>query len=384
MKHAGCARFAYNWGLEERIKRFNSEEGKDRFTNYFRQHRELNRIKRSHFPWMYEVSKCAPQEALRDLHKAFTNFWRGRKKRKKVGFPKFKKKGRQDSFKLLGAIRLFEKLVQLPRIGRLRLKEKPAVFGRILSATISRKADRWFISFTVEQERQEPALVEGSKVGVDLGIKSLATLSTGIVVENPRPLSKKVRKLRRISRQISRKQKGSKNRQKAVTRLSRLHWRIGNIRLDCIHKLTTYLAKNHSQIIIENLNVQGMMKNRHLSQPLSDSSFSEFRRQLEYKTKWYGSKLIVAPRFFPSSKRCSKCGDIKANLTLSTRLFSCEHCGQEIDRDLNASLNLKSVAASWAETQNACLETGGYRPIKGQCPSMMQEPNTTKLSDSSR
>jgi putative transposase len=255
---------------------------------------------------MYEVSKCAPQEALRDLHKAFTNFWRGRKKRKKVGFPKFKKKGRQDSFKLLGAIRLFEKLVQLPRIGRLRLKEKPAVFGRILSATISRKADRWFISFTVEQERQEPALVEGSKVGVDLGIKSLATLSTGIVVENPRPLSKKVRKLRRISRQISRKQKGSKNRQKAVTRLSRLHWRIGNIRLDCIHKLTTYLAKNHSQIIIENLNVQGMMKNRHLSQPLSDSSFSEFRRQLEYKTKWYGSKLIVAPRFFPSSKRCSK------------------------------------------------------------------------------
>ena len=384
MKHAGCARFAYNWGLEERIKRFNSEEGKDRFTNYFRQHHELIQRKRSHYPWMYEVSKCAPQEALRDLHKAFTNFWRGRKKGKKVGFPKFKKKGRHDSFKLLGTIRLFEKSVQLPRIGKLRLKEKPDVIGRILSATISRKANRWFISFTVEQERSEPVLIEGPKVGVDLGIKSLATLSCGTVFENPRPLPRKLRKLRRLSRQVSRKQKGSKNHQKAVIRLSMLHWRISNTRLDCLHKLTTYLAKNHSQIIIEDLNIQGMMKNKHLSQVLADVSFSEFRRQLEYKTKWYGSKLIVVPRFFPSSKRCSQCGNIKSNLPLSNRHFSCEHCGLEIDRDLNASLNLESVAASWAETQNACLETGGCRPITGQCPSMMQEPNTTKLTGLNR
>ncbi len=380
VKHAGCARFVYNWGLEERIKRFNSEKGKDRFTNYFRQHRELNRRKRYHYPWMYEVSKCAPQEALRDLHKAFANFWRGRKKGKKVGFPKFKKKGRHDSFKLLGTIRLFEKSVQLPRLGQLRLKEKSNVSGRILSATISRKADRWFISFTVEQERPEPLLIKGPKVGVDLGIKSLATLSCGTVFENPRPLPRKMRKLRRISRQISRKQKGSRNRQKAVIRLSRLHWRISNIRIDCLHKLTTYLAKNHSQIVVEDLNVQGMVKNKFLSQALSDVSFSEIRRQLEYKTKWYGSKLIFAPRFFPSSKRCSQCGNIKSKLALSTRLFSCEHCGLVIDRDLNASLNLELVAASWSETQNACLETGGCRLITGQCPSMMQEPNTTKFA----
>ena len=384
MKHAGCARFAYNWGLEERIKRFNSEEGKARFTNYFRQHRELNRRKKSHYPWMYEVSKCAPQEALRDLQKAFTYFWRGRKKGKKVGFPKFKKKGRHDSFKLLGIIRLFEKSVQLPRIGKLRLKEKPGVFGRILSATISRKASRWFISFTVEQERPEPELIAGPKVGVDLGIKKLATLSCGTVFQNPRPLPSKLRKLRRLYRQISRKQKGSKNREKAVARLSRLHWRISTIRLDSLHKLTTFLAKNHSQIIVEDLNVQGMMKNKHLSQALSDVSFSEFRRQLEYKTKWYGSKLTLAPRFFPSSKRCSQCGKTMANLSLSTRLFSCEHCGLKIDRDLNASLNLESVAASWAETRNACLEMGGYRPTNGQCPSMMQEPNTTKINGLSR
>jgi putative transposase len=376
VKHVGCARFAYNWGLEQRIKSLEEETGKDRFTNYFEQHLELNRLKKTNFSWMYQVSKCAPQEALRDLDKAFANFWRGKKNGIKIGFPKFKKKGQKDSFRLYGTIRVYQKATQLPRLGLLRLKEEPRINGRILSVTVSRQAERWFVSFTVEQELPLPVPIQGPGIGVDLGISSLATLSNGTSFENPRALSSKIRKLRRLSRQVSRKPKGSHNRRKAVIRLRRLHWRISNIRRDAIHKLTTYLAKNHGQIVVENLRIESMMKNRWLSRAIADVSFYELRRQLNYKTKWYGSELILAPRFFPSSKRCSKCGHIKDTLPLSERVFCCEMCGFELDRDLNAARNLIWVAASWAETENACLETGGYRSTVGQCPSMKQELNT--------
>jgi len=282
-KHAGCARFAYNWGLEQQIKLFYRK--RSRFTNAIQQYRELIQLKRTQFIWLYEVSKCAPQEALRDLDKAFTNFWRGRKKGFKVGFPKFKKKGRHDSFRLYGTIRLFEKAVQLPRLGRLRLKEKPKLQGRIISATVSRKADRWFVSVCVERKIPAPSHVTGPRIGVDLGIKSLAFFSDGTKIENPQALVKKLQKLKRLSQQVSRKKKGSHNRRKVIIRLARLYWRISNIRMDVIHKLTTYLAKNHSQIVIENLCVKGLMKNKRLSRAIADVGFNEFRRQLEYKTK---------------------------------------------------------------------------------------------------
>jgi putative transposase len=214
---------------------------------------------------------------------------------------------------------------------------------------------------------------------VDLGVKSLATLSTGEAIKNPRPLIKQLQKIKRFSRSISRKQKGSNNRRKAIIKLARLHWRITNLRMDTLHKLSTYLAKNHSQIVIEDLYVKGLVQNKRISKEIHDVGFYELRRQLEYKTKWYGSKLELAPRFFPSSKRCSNCGRIKSELKLSKRLFICESCNFRIDRDYNAALNL--VAASWAETENACRETGGCRPITGQCLSMMQEPNTIKAAD---
>ncbi len=375
-KHAGCARFVYNWGLEQRIKFFYQETGKNRFTNYCKQLRELTQLKKTEFSWMYELSSRAPQEALEDLDRAFANFRRGRKKVVKIGFPKFKKNGHHESFRLKGTIKIFEKKVQLPKLGRLRLKEKPRILGRILSATVSRKADHWFVSFCVEQDMPVPSPNEGPTIGVDLGITKLATLSDDIIFENPKSLHRNLRKLRRLSKQLSRKQKGSKNRLKATIRLARKYWRVRNIRVDSLHKVTTYLAKNHSQIIIENLNVQGLMKNKRLSRAISDVGFFEFRRQLEYKTQWYGSQLMLAPRFFPSSKRCSRCGTIKHKLALSERVFLCESCGLSLSRDLNAAKNL--VAASWAETLNACLEMGGYRPLTGQCPSMKQEPNTTR------
>jgi putative transposase len=259
---------------------------------------------------MYECSKCAPQEALRDLHRAFQNFYQGIRRGRRVGFPRFKRKGVRDSFRLTGTIRFEGRKIQLPRIGKVRLKEKRKSYhrGRILSATVRRRADRWFVSVTVEEEIPEPAPIIGKPVGVDLGIKTLATLSDGMTFANPRALGRRLAKLRSLSMSLSRKKRGSRNREKAKLQVAMLYLRIFNIRQDALHKVTTYLAKNHSKIVIEDLQVSGMMKNRRMARAIADVGMYEFRRQLEYKCKWYGPRFIVASRTFPSSKRCSSCG----------------------------------------------------------------------------
>lgn len=210
-KHAGAARFAWNWGLSERIRRFQENNGKERFPNAIEQHRELNLRKKTDFPWMYEVSKCALQEALRDLDRAFQNFRRERKKGNgKAGFPKWRKKGRDDHFRLTGSIRVEPKGVVLPRIRFVRTKESTAKFeGRVLSATVSREADRWFVSILVECERPDPSPVNGPVVGVDLGLEAFAVISGEPPVESPKPLKKHLQRLRRLSRRHSRKQRGS-------------------------------------------------------------------------------------------------------------------------------------------------------------------------------
>jgi putative transposase len=377
-QHAGVARFTYNWGLEQRINLFKTNQGQARFTDAMKQHKLLTSLKRTQFSWMHEVSKCAPQEALRDLHRAFQNFYRGRKKGKRIGFPKFKRKGVRDSFRLNGTIHFEGRKIQLPRIGKIRIKEKRDAYfkGRILSATIRRRADRWFVSVTVEEEIPDPTPVNGQAVGVDLGVKTLATLSDGTVFANPRALG---RKLRKLSKSLSRKKKGSNNREKAKMQLARMYLRVFNIRQDTLHKVTTYLAKSHSRIVIEDLCVSGMMKNRRLARAIGDVGFYEFRRQLEYKCQWYGSQLVVASRTFPSSKLCSRCGHRKKELSLSEREYECEQSELKIDRDLNAALNL--VAASWSETENACGEDvrlvadpSGY----AEPTSVKQEPNISQ------
>jgi putative transposase len=343
-----------------------------------KQHKLLNSLKRTQFPWMYEVSKCAPQEALRDLQRAFQSFYRGRKKGKRVGFPRFKRKGVRDSFRLTGIIRFERRKIQLPRIGKIRIKDKRSRYhnGRILSATVRRRADRWFVSVTVEEELPDPVPNRGAAVGVDLGVKALATLSDGIVLANPRVLGRRLRKLRQLSKSLSRKKKGSKNREKARIRLARMYLRVFNIRQDTLHKTTTYLVKSHSRIVIEDLCVSGMMKNRNLARTIGDVGFYEFRRQLEYKCQWYGAQLVVAPQTFPSSKICSRCGHRKTELSLSEREYDCGQCGLRIDRDLNAALNL--VAVSLPETENACGEEVRLSADSlnlQRAASMKQEPN---------
>jgi putative transposase len=351
LKHAGASRFAYNWGLS-RSQEIYRATGKRAWAIDL--HRELNALKKTDFPWMYEVSKCAMQEALRDLDNAFKHFFRRLALKKqgklkgKVGFPKFKKRSKAiGSFRLTGAIHVFEDAVQLPRLGRLRLHEHGYIptGAKVLSATVSEKAGRWFVSVQVlSREQDKPVSTATSAVGVDLGIKTLATLSDGTTFENPRALKHAQKKLRRLERAKSRRKKGSKNRNKARKAIAAVHGRIANIRKDATHKLTSHLATQYALVAIEDLHVAGMLKNHKLAQAVSESNFGEIRRQLEYKAAWHGTHLVTIDRFYPSSKTCSVCGHVKTELSLSERVFVCEVCGLALDRDHNAALNLLNEA----------------------------------------
>jgi putative transposase len=346
-QHIGAARFAYNWGLEMALKA--REEGR-KLPFASELHKAWNVWKRENAPWWTEVSKCAPQEAFRDLEKALKNW-----KAKRAGFPRFKCKKSLDDNKarFTGTIKVFSRHIQLPRIGLVKTKERTdklvglieAKRARILSATISREADRWYVSLTCEVERPDPkpkeVRSEGDVEGVDLGLFSFATLSDGTRIEAPKPLAKRLRLLKRRSKQLSRKQKGSNNSKKAALRLARLHCKVKNIRRDFLHKLTTWLARTKPVIVVEDLNVRGLSRN-WLSRSVADVGWGTFLRMLEYKAKWYGATLIVVPRSFPSTRLCSRCGHLHGKMPLSQRVFRCGACGLEMDRDLNAALNLRA------------------------------------------
>ena len=384
-KHAGAARFAYNWGLA-RWKEIYENEG--RTTSAIELHRELNHLKKTDFQWMYEVSKWAPQEALRDLEKAFKNFFKGFKNSKKIGYPKFRKKhDRRDRFRLdnsSGTIRLLldgsdrrypEKVrhIVLPRIGAVRLKEKPdrqkkngrmRVYfpqGRILHATVSREADRWFVSLTVEEEILGPHPPKGPAAGIDVGLESFITLvdESGAAqkVQAPKPLHRALKRLKKLQRKISRcgvRDKNgklierTKNYEKIRLKIAKLHRRIRNIRLDFLHKLTTELARTHRIIAIEDLNVVGLLKNKHLSRHIADVGWGTFRALLEAKAKLQGVCVVKANRFEPTSKTCSHCGHVLSELSLSVRAWTCPACGTHHDRDVNAAKNLLKFALTVA------------------------------------
>jgi putative transposase len=334
------------------------------------------------------VSKCAPQEALRNLDQAYSQFFRRVKEKKagkkiQVGFPRFKsKKNSLGSFRLTGSIHVFEKAIQLPRLGVLRLKESgylPSGEVHILSATVSERAGRWFISVQVELDQPDPGQTAKPVAGVDLGITTLATLSDGTRIENPHALKRSLRKIKRLARTVSRRQTGSANRRKAVQRLEQAHVRVANIRKDTLHQTTSRLARTKSAVVLEDLNVSGMMKNHHLAQAIGDVGWHEFRRQLSYKGEWYGCEVQVADRFYPSSKRCSRCGNVKAEFDLSKRVYECEVCGLIIDRDLNAALNLERWPTASSAERHACGE--GVRP---GYPAVLAEAGTEPRSTSCR
>lgn len=337
-RHAGVARFAWNWGLSRRIKEYNLF-GKS--SNYVEQSRQLNSEKKTLFPWMYEVSKCASQESLRDLEKAFANFYA-----KKAKYPRFKsKKNGINKFRLTGRITIKDNKIKLPRIGWLRLKECGylPLNVKINSVTVKEKANRWFVSVQTEEQVNVPEN-KGPAIGIDLGLKSFVVGSDGLKIEAPKPLLRSLKRLRRLSKQKSKKQKGSANQAKSKFKLAKLYYRISCQRVDFLHKATSELAKTKSIIVVEDLNVNGMIKNHSLSRAISDAGWSEFIRQLEYKTAWNGGRIVKAPQFFASTKTCSACGSVKKEISLSERTYCCNVCGLVIDRDINAAQNLLSLS----------------------------------------
>jgi putative transposase len=374
--HCGAARVAYNWGLhlvQARLDQRRLDPSVQVPWTLPELRREWNRAKHEAAPLWAQNSKEAYSSGLDGLARALRNWVdsrNGRRKGRPVRFPSYKKKGRsRDACRFTtGAINVLpdRNHVQLPRIGILKTHESTRKLARrleqgtarILAATISRTADRWLVSFTVEIQRAVPASNgHDTIVGVDVGVRHLATLSTEVEVSNPRALDRSLRKLRRLNRQLGRRKPNSKRRSDTRRKLARVHARAANLRRDALHKLTTTLATQHAIVVVEQLNVAGMVRNRRLARALSDAGLAELRRQLAYKTGWYGSRLLVADRFYPSSKTCSACGRVKAKLTLAERSFTCEACGLRIDRDLNAARNLAKlvdhVARSGRETLNA-------------------------------
>jgi putative transposase len=311
-KHAGTARHAWNWGLGLTRQILDNNKAnlddKIKFPTAIDLHKWLVALVKPDNPWYYEVSKCAPQYALRQLREAWDRCFK-----KVSGVPRFKKKGQKDSFTLDGAIKVEHFKIKVPVLGWLKTYERLPQGITPKSVTISRQADRWFISFKVEaQPTITPKSVEC--VGVDLGINCLAMLSTGEEFKGAKSYKKYEKKLARLQYLLRHKVVGSANYKKAQLKIARLHRTIANIRKDTLHKLTTYISKNHAVIGLEDLNVSGMMANRKLAKAIGDMSFYEFRRQLEYKCELYGSRLVFVDRFYPSSKTCSNCGHVKESL----------------------------------------------------------------------
>ena len=376
LQHIGCARWAFNWALAKKKEAFDKKEKTPTAIDL---HRELNKLKKSEIPWMYESSKWSPQNALRDCDQAFENFFTRCKKKVKgsKGFPKFKsKKNPKQSFRLEAPIRAESNQIKLPKIGWLKLFEKDYIptDHKILSATVSKRAGKWFVSVNTESPDKPITVAKNDVIGVDLGIKSLATCSDGTVYTNPKALKSNLERLKRKQRQFSKKQKGSKNKAKAKLKLAKIHYQISNIRKDCLHKVTSKIVHESQVIVLEDLNVKGMMSNRCLAKAISDVGMGEFRRQIVYKAKWYGRTVCFADRFYPSSKLCSGCGSKKENLSLSDRIYECKVCNLSIDRDFNASLNLKQIYRESSSRINASGD-GSSPNSRLVSPSLKEEFN---------
>ena len=377
--HGGAQRFAFNWGLSVVTANLAQREAErsyglagDRLIpavswSAFSLRKRWNQTKDDIAPWWPENSKETYSSGLANLAVALGN-WKasktGARRGSTVRFPRLKGKRRAMSCRFttgsLGLVDRDRRHVRLPRIGVVRTHESTRKLARhvergtarIRSATVTHRGGRWFCSFSVEIQRQDPAPIRpGLVVGVDLGVKSLAVLSTGEVIANPRHLDVAQRELRRLHRQAARRtgpdrrtrQQPSRRWHRTQVRIAKLHTAVANARRDGLHKLTTRLVRTHGTIVIENLNVAGMLRNRRLARHVAGVGMGEFRRRIEYKTGWAGSTVHHADRWYPSSKTCSGCGVVKAKLCLSERTFRCDECPLVLDRDLNAARNLAAL-----------------------------------------
>jgi putative transposase len=341
-QHIGSCRFVYNWALEKKIKTY--EQTKKSISRF-----DLNKLMpalKTENPWLADVNSQSLQGMTKQVESAFTRFFREKK-----GFPKFKsKKNPVQAFPVPQHYNVnFEaNAMRLPKIGEIKAKLHRNFTGELKTATVSKTCTgEYFISILVENNEELPVkqtFSESTTIGIDVGIKDFAVLSTGEKIENPKYLKNSLKRLKVLQKRVSRKQKGSKNRAKAKQRLAVLHEKITNQRNDFQNKLSFKLISENQAIALETLNVKGMQKNHHLAQAIGDSAWSSFVTKLEYKAEWYGKTILRIGRFEPSSKLCNVCGFHNSELTLKDREWTCPECKTEHDRDINAAINIKKFA----------------------------------------
>ncbi|MBR8464732.1 transposase [Campylobacter sp. faydin G-24] len=357
-KAFGCSRLAYNWGLAKWQEYYKQGIKK----SHLELKKEFNAIKKEQYPFVYEVSKYATQQPFVNLNLAFNKFFNDLKQGK-VSYPKFKKKRENFGSYYIGGDQVIikdSKYLKVPNFGLVKMREAIRFNGKINSCTISQSGDKFYASFSIQIDKNEYATKHKKTertdlaLGIDIGLKSFLSLSNGLQINAPKPLNKLSRLLIKRARQLSKKLhpktkgevlqgiKKSNNYKKASIKLNRLHRKISNIRSDFLHKLTSSLVANIDYFCLEDLNVKGMMSNHKLAKSIADVSFYEFKRELEYKANYNHKSIVYVDRFYPSSKLCSNCGNIKEDLTLKDRTYICKECGIKIDRDYNASLNLYS------------------------------------------
>ena len=359
MQHIHACRFVYNHSLEQKIQAYVQEGRK---LSCFDLNNCLPVLKEEH-PWLKEVNSQSLQSANKNLDNAFTRFFREKK-----GFPRFKsKKNPVQSFQVPQHYHVdFERnRVKLPKLGEIETLFHRMFTGKMKYATVSvTSTGKWFVSILVDDGIPEPELSPFSSettLGIDVGLIDFATLSTGEKVANPRNLQKSLGRLKCLQRRLSRKQKGSKNRKKAVLNVARAHEKVANQRNDFLHKLSNRIVSENQAIAVESLNVAGMQKNHCLALSISDASWSTFFTMLEYRCKKYGKMFLKIGRFEPSSRICSVCGHHTKGLTLSDREWTCPDCDTHHDRDINAAINIKKFAL---QDQNLVGVTGAERAIE--------------------
>jgi putative transposase len=379
---AGTARLTYNWGLAKWQRQYHTGEK----PTAAKLKQQWNALKYERYPWLQDIHRDAHAQPFANLQSAFHAFFQNLKDRKagktkrKVGYPTFKKKGHHDSFYIANdKVQVQGKRLRIPKLGWVRMREAVRFTGKLMAAVISRTADRWYVSLSVQVEPLPPPCeTQAGRCGVDLGIRHLATLSTPREhIDGPNPLKGALKKLRRLNRELARRVKFSAHWHQTKRKLGRLHARIAALRADSLHKLTTRLTQTYREIVIEDLYVAGMVQNRTLARAISDMGLGMFRQMLIYKAEASGTQLVVADRWFPSTKLC-RCGGVNETITLADTVFVCPACGFNDDRDFHAADNLEGYPRL-VGNENACGQPSAGVPA-GARETELVEAGTMKRS----